>query len=217
MANVSREQKEIVRGRILEAAKRLFAEKGFQGTTTREIAAEAEVSESSIFTYFGTKEELLVRIVLPDPVALAVPIQALTPWQAATTINRLHFEPLDRLDKRLLCEYQATINRAAANLPSPIISATAHRDQLYAVWLRQVLDAFDVEETPIVMEIIIAVVLCVFQAYMTRPAFTFGQFLAQSEEQIHFLLRLVHYRKPGTNLTILLAAEEHAPNSPRSR
>lgn len=46
------------RGRILEAAFALFAEKGFSGTTTREIAELAAVNEVTIFRHFHSKEAL---------------------------------------------------------------------------------------------------------------------------------------------------------------
>ena len=36
----------------------MFAEKGFGATTTREIAAHAQVNEALIFRHFPTKEEL---------------------------------------------------------------------------------------------------------------------------------------------------------------
>lgn len=43
---------------ILESALRLFAEKGFSGTKTREIAELAGISETLIFQHFKTKEDL---------------------------------------------------------------------------------------------------------------------------------------------------------------
>ncbi|MBA3685793.1 MAG: helix-turn-helix transcriptional regulator [Planctomycetes bacterium] len=43
---------------ILRAAERLFAEKGFHGATTRDLADAAGVSEALIFKYFPTKERL---------------------------------------------------------------------------------------------------------------------------------------------------------------
>ena len=48
--------------RIMEAALRIFAEKGFQETTIAEIGREAGVSDATIYEYFGTKEELLFAI-----------------------------------------------------------------------------------------------------------------------------------------------------------
>jgi AcrR family transcriptional regulator len=46
------------RQQILGVATELFAEKGFGATTTREIAAHAQVNEALIFRHFPTKEEL---------------------------------------------------------------------------------------------------------------------------------------------------------------
>jgi AcrR family transcriptional regulator len=44
--------------RILDAAAHLFSEKGYSGTTTRDIARLAHVNECSVFRLFQTKEEL---------------------------------------------------------------------------------------------------------------------------------------------------------------
>ena len=51
------------RDRILETSIELFAEKGFNGTTTKEIAEKAEVNESLIFRHFSTKRELYGAII----------------------------------------------------------------------------------------------------------------------------------------------------------
>ena len=48
---------------LLGAASKLFASKGFETTTTREIAAEAGCAEGLIHRYFGGKEGLLLAIV----------------------------------------------------------------------------------------------------------------------------------------------------------
>ncbi len=47
---------------ILDAATRVFARKGFRAATTREIAAEAGVSEGTIYNYFDSKYDLLIAI-----------------------------------------------------------------------------------------------------------------------------------------------------------
>ena len=49
---------ERTRRRILEAARALFAELGYERTTIRGIAAAAEVDKSSILQYFGSKQQL---------------------------------------------------------------------------------------------------------------------------------------------------------------
>lgn len=47
---------------ILVAAERLFAEKGFDATSIREISAAANVNVSMISYYFGSKEQLLEKL-----------------------------------------------------------------------------------------------------------------------------------------------------------
>lgn len=47
---------------ILEVAERVFASKGFHEATISEIARGAHVSESTIYEYFSTKEDLLFSI-----------------------------------------------------------------------------------------------------------------------------------------------------------
>ncbi|MCJ7775942.1 MAG: TetR/AcrR family transcriptional regulator [Desulfobulbaceae bacterium] len=47
---------------ILEVAERVFASKGFHEATISEISKGAHVSESTIYEYFSTKEDLLFSI-----------------------------------------------------------------------------------------------------------------------------------------------------------
>src|SRR5205807_8790750 len=48
---------------ILRVAMRLFSQHGFRGTTTKEIALAAGVSEAMVFRHFATKEELYSAIL----------------------------------------------------------------------------------------------------------------------------------------------------------
>jgi AcrR family transcriptional regulator len=48
---------------ILAVAVRLFSQRGFRGTTTKEIAQAAGVSEAMVFRHFATKEELYAAIL----------------------------------------------------------------------------------------------------------------------------------------------------------
>ena len=50
------------RARLLEAATEAFAEKGFHGTTTRDIAAAAGMSPAALYVHHRSKEELLYLI-----------------------------------------------------------------------------------------------------------------------------------------------------------
>jgi AcrR family transcriptional regulator len=50
------------RARVLEAAYFLFGTRGYANTGTADIAAQADVSEGSIFYHFGSKRALLVEL-----------------------------------------------------------------------------------------------------------------------------------------------------------
>jgi AcrR family transcriptional regulator len=52
-------KKQLTRERIAAAALELFAERGYHATTVADIAAAAEVSERTVFTYFHAKEDIL--------------------------------------------------------------------------------------------------------------------------------------------------------------
>src|ERR1700730_14903076 len=48
---------------LLAVAVTLFSDRGFRGTTTREIAQAAGVSEAMVFRHFANKEELYAAIL----------------------------------------------------------------------------------------------------------------------------------------------------------
>jgi AcrR family transcriptional regulator len=48
---------------IIETAIQLFSERGFRGTTTRELAAACGVSEPVIYQHFATKQDLYSAII----------------------------------------------------------------------------------------------------------------------------------------------------------
>jgi len=57
-----REAGEQTRRRILTAAKKLFAEKGYFNTSVKDIAKESGVSPATVYHYFGSKEDLAGEI-----------------------------------------------------------------------------------------------------------------------------------------------------------
>jgi AcrR family transcriptional regulator len=48
---------------ILDAAKRAFAEKGFEGTSIADIARTAQISDGLVYRYFRNKRELLYEVL----------------------------------------------------------------------------------------------------------------------------------------------------------
>ncbi|MFD3449991.1 TetR/AcrR family transcriptional regulator [Microbacteriaceae bacterium 4G12] len=62
--------------KIVEAAITIFAEKGYAATSTSEIAKASGVAEGTIFRHYGTKENLLLAIILPTIVDSTLPMLA---------------------------------------------------------------------------------------------------------------------------------------------
>ena len=56
-------EREARRSSVLEAARSLVREKGFNGTTTREIAERCELSEATLFFYFKSKDEIFTSLL----------------------------------------------------------------------------------------------------------------------------------------------------------
>jgi AcrR family transcriptional regulator len=60
---VRRAEAAVRREQILREAMRCFAEKGFRGTTTRELAARIGITEAALYHYFPSKEALYGAII----------------------------------------------------------------------------------------------------------------------------------------------------------
>jgi AcrR family transcriptional regulator len=62
IANRKERQKEELRGKILEAAKALFIERGFEETSIRNIAEKIEYSPTTIYLYFKDKDDIFYSL-----------------------------------------------------------------------------------------------------------------------------------------------------------
>src|SRR5205823_11565892 len=56
------------RGALLNAAREVFSESGYEGATVRAIAARAGVDAAMVNHWFGGKEALFAQVVLKLPV-----------------------------------------------------------------------------------------------------------------------------------------------------
>ncbi|MGB8407065.1 MAG: helix-turn-helix domain-containing protein [Mycobacterium sp.] len=54
-----------VHDRIVQSARELFIDKGYQATTTKEISSRAGVAEPTLFRRFGSKAEIFEASILP--------------------------------------------------------------------------------------------------------------------------------------------------------
>ena len=55
---------EVTKNNILEKAMKIFSKQGYHGTTTKEIAIAADISEGTIFKYYHSKKNLLISGIL---------------------------------------------------------------------------------------------------------------------------------------------------------
>jgi AcrR family transcriptional regulator len=77
MTSTEQAQHSAAVARLLEAAAEAFADKGFHGTTTRDIAARMGLSPAAVYVHFASKEDLLHELsVLGHRAALQVVIVA---------------------------------------------------------------------------------------------------------------------------------------------
>jgi AcrR family transcriptional regulator len=60
---VTAQVKAKTRQRILKVARKLFADKGFHATSTRDLASAAAVAAGTVFNYFPTKEDLAMTLM----------------------------------------------------------------------------------------------------------------------------------------------------------
>ena len=63
---------------ILQVAEKLFAEKGFDGTSIRDIAKEAKINIAMVSYYFGSKEQLLESIIMSRAAGIKLQLDILT-------------------------------------------------------------------------------------------------------------------------------------------
>src|SRR5262245_57459112 len=65
MARTVGSNAEATRQRILAAARELFVERGYAGTSIRDITERVGVTKASVYYHFSSKEEILHALVVP--------------------------------------------------------------------------------------------------------------------------------------------------------
>ena len=87
----------MTRQQILDAALRLFSERGFSRTTVRDIARAANITDAAIYYHFESKQELLEALVEErgfltslqnlERVEAQMPLDEMVLWMAASAVN----------------------------------------------------------------------------------------------------------------------------------
>lgn len=111
--------------RLLVAGLGLFAEQGFHGTTTRDIAARAGMSPAALYVHYRTKEDLLFQIsqiahqaapaaILPRPYGPEDPAEQLKAAVAAFATWHAHHHTAARVAQYELSALKPAHFRAVA-------------------------------------------------------------------------------------------------------
>ena len=97
------------RASIREHAHRLFREQGYQATTVEQIAAAAEVSPSTFFRYFPTKEDVVLQDDMDTRMIEALDRQpaGLSPLGAVRAATREMFAAYTAADVEVLTQTTA--------------------------------------------------------------------------------------------------------------
>lgn len=116
------------RDEILAAARRLFAQRGFQGTTMRGIAAEAGVNAALVHHYYGNKEQLLIA-------AMNLPLNP------AVVIEQLRDAgPREQLGERIVRFFVRTWRDPSTGQPLQALLRAAAATDTSATSMRQFLE-----------------------------------------------------------------------------
>lgn len=113
---VRNEQKAATREKVLEAARDLFNEIGYDETTIRAIAERAGVSVGSVFTTFASKAEVLSHVMNHRLGELYAEFDRVIPFLRGSTADRLcsifaiHYEFETRRVKLFLAHIAASYN-----------------------------------------------------------------------------------------------------------
>ncbi|HJY12480.1 MAG TPA: TetR/AcrR family transcriptional regulator, partial [Flavobacterium sp.] len=87
---------------ILEVAEKLFSEKGFEGTSIRDISKHAKINIAMVSYYFGSKERLLEALILYKTSDLKLQLENLL---------QENLEPIEKVNKLI----EIYINRISCN------------------------------------------------------------------------------------------------------
>jgi AcrR family transcriptional regulator len=114
----------VSRGDILAAARRLFAERGYDGATIRAIAQEAGVDAALVHHFFGTKEQVFVAAME-------------LPFQPAELLPQLVAGPREQLGERFVRLFLALWRDPERRAPILALLRSATTNEQAAEMMRQ--------------------------------------------------------------------------------
>ncbi|SFF28909.1 transcriptional regulator, TetR family [Paenibacillus algorifonticola] len=150
MAMKKEQRSEETKRSIIAAAAKLFAARGYESVSIREIAKEAGCSHTTIYIYFEDKEALLHALSM-QPLeelhsALTVAAQAkeLTPSEQLQRINRLFIQFC--LEHRSMYTVFFEAKSIRVDEQSPQLAINELRNQMFATLMGALQRYLDIEE-----------------------------------------------------------------------
>jgi AcrR family transcriptional regulator len=109
---------------IVEVAERLFAQKGFAGTSVRDIAKEADVNVSMISYYFGSKEKLIEALFSIRAGESSARIENIISNTELTAVQKMNIMIDNVIDKFLenQCFHNIMMREQLSSQRTPLIS-----------------------------------------------------------------------------------------------
>src|ERR1700682_6221419 len=136
-AGLRERKKQQTREVIADAARGLFADRGFDAVTVAQVARAANVSEVTVFNYFPTKEDLFYGGMQFFEETL---LEAVRSRSRGVSVLEAFRRPVLEGLKRLAADETAEAIAAAGNLISASPALEAHEREIVARYPR-VLDA----------------------------------------------------------------------------
>jgi len=110
---------------IIETAERLFAERGFDGTSVRDIADEAGVNVAMISYYFGSKEKMMEALFELRVGSVKIRVESLIKDQSLSPLEKVNMlidEHIDRVMQKQ-CFHKIMMGVVATNKNPAILKA----------------------------------------------------------------------------------------------
>ena len=90
---------------IIETAERLFAERGFDGTSVRDIADEAGVNVAMISYYFGSKEKMMEALFELRVGSVKIRVESLIKDQSLSPLEKVNMLIDEHIDRVMQKQY----------------------------------------------------------------------------------------------------------------
>ncbi len=140
----TRQKKDTKRTAMMQAAVRIFAEKGYQAATVRDIVEAAGVAIGTFYFYFPDKETLFVHLYeetadfLLQTIGQSINSRVTMPKQFQTALNA--YVNIAVYEPAII---QLLLVGGAGSVPALEEKRAAFRERLTQVWQRPLLQALD--------------------------------------------------------------------------